>query len=44
MLEADTNFIEQVLINLVVNSIEAVKDKKDAKIISLHTGILTTKW
>lgn len=32
-LEADTNLIEQVLINLVVNSIEAVKDKQDAKII-----------
>ena len=33
MLEADTNLIEQVLINLVVNSIEAVKDKQNAKII-----------
>ncbi|MDB5199412.1 MAG: integral rane sensor signal transduction histidine kinase [Chitinophagaceae bacterium] len=33
MLEADTNLIEQVLINLVVNSIEAVKDKADAKIV-----------
>ena len=33
MLEADTNLIEQVLINLVVNSIEAVKDKQDAKIV-----------
>ena len=32
VLEADTNLIEQVLINLVVNSIEAVKDKADAKI------------
>lgn len=33
MLEVDTNLIEQVLINLVVNSIEAVKDKADAKIV-----------
>lgn len=33
MLEADTNLIEQVLINLVVNSIEAIKDKADAKIV-----------
>ncbi len=33
MLEADSNLIEQVLINLVVNSIEAVKDKQNAKII-----------
>ena len=33
ILEADTNLIEQVLINLVVNSIEAVKDKADAKIV-----------
>src|SRR5215212_3834825 len=33
MLEADTNLIEQVLINLVVNSIEAVKDKANAKIV-----------
>jgi len=33
VLEADTNLIEQVLINLVVNSIEAVKDKADAKIV-----------
>lgn len=28
-LEADTNLIEQVLINLVVNAIEAVKDRDD---------------
>ncbi|MBA3674378.1 MAG: ATP-binding protein, partial [Chitinophagaceae bacterium] len=32
-LEADTSLIEQVLINLVVNAIEAVKDKDDARII-----------
>ena len=33
MLEADTNLVEQVLINLVVNAIEAVKDKKTPRII-----------
>lgn len=33
ILEADTNLIEQVLINLIVNAIEAVKDKQSAKII-----------
>jgi signal transduction histidine kinase len=33
VLEADTNLIEQVLINLIVNSIEAVKDRDDARII-----------
>ena len=33
MLEADSNLIEQVLINLVVNSIEGVKDKSDSKIV-----------
>jgi signal transduction histidine kinase len=33
MFEADSNLIEQVLINLVVNSIEGVKDKSDSKIV-----------
>ncbi len=33
ILEADTSLIEQVLINLVVNAIEAVKDKDNAKIV-----------
>lgn len=33
VLEADTNLVEQVLINLVVNAIEAVKEKADPKII-----------
>jgi two-component system nitrogen regulation sensor histidine kinase NtrY len=33
MLEADTNLVEQVLINLVVNAIEAVKDTEDARIV-----------
>jgi signal transduction histidine kinase len=32
-LEIDMSLIEQVLINLVVNAIEAVKEKADAKII-----------
>ena len=33
ILEVDTNLVEQVLINLVVNAIEAVKDQKDPRII-----------
>jgi two-component system nitrogen regulation sensor histidine kinase NtrY len=33
VLEADTTLIEQVLINLLVNSIDAVKDREEAKII-----------
>jgi two-component system, NtrC family, nitrogen regulation sensor histidine kinase NtrY len=33
MLEADTNLVEQVLINLVVNAIEAVKDRPEPRII-----------
>jgi len=32
-LEADTNLLDQVLINLLVNAIEAVKDREDPKII-----------
>lgn len=32
-LEADQSLIEQVLINLIVNSIEAVKDKEEPRII-----------
>ncbi|MDR3714898.1 MAG: HAMP domain-containing sensor histidine kinase [Puia sp.] len=32
-LDADANLIEQVLINLVVNAIEAVKDRPDPRII-----------
>ena len=31
--QADTNLIEQVLINLLVNAMEAVKDRKDARIV-----------
>ncbi|MEO6638626.1 MAG: ATP-binding protein, partial [Ginsengibacter sp.] len=33
LLNADTNLIEQVLINLVVNAIEVVKDRPDPRII-----------
>jgi len=33
IIEADTNLLEQVLINLVVNAIEAVKDKPDPRIV-----------
>lgn len=33
LLEADTNLLEQVLINLLVNAIEAVKEKEDPRII-----------
>ena len=33
MLSADTNLVEQVLINLVVNAIEAVKDREEPRIV-----------
>ncbi len=33
MIEADTNLIEQVLINLIVNAIEAVKEKENPRIM-----------
>ncbi|HSU51708.1 MAG TPA: HAMP domain-containing sensor histidine kinase, partial [Segetibacter sp.] len=33
MVEADISLVEQVLINLVVNSIDAVKDTEDARIV-----------
>src|SRR5688572_20130721 len=32
-LEADTNLVEQVLINLIVNAIEAVKEKAEPRIV-----------
>jgi signal transduction histidine kinase len=32
-LEADTNLLEQVLINLLVNAIEAVREKNNPKIV-----------
>jgi len=33
MLEADTSLVEQVLINLLVNAIDAVKEKTDGRIV-----------
>lgn len=33
MVEADTNLVEQVLINLIVNAIEAVKERPEPKIV-----------
>lgn len=42
ILEADTNLVEQVLINLVVNAIEAVKDKTDGRIV-LSAYIASTR-
>ncbi|HTF31442.1 MAG TPA: HAMP domain-containing sensor histidine kinase, partial [Flavitalea sp.] len=42
VLEADTNLVEQVLINLVVNAIEAVKEKEDGRII-LSAYIASTR-
>src|SRR5205085_10583002 len=33
VVEVDVSLVEQVLINLVVNSVDAVKDREDAKII-----------
>jgi two-component system, NtrC family, nitrogen regulation sensor histidine kinase NtrY len=42
VLEADTNLIEQVLINLVVNAIEGVKEKESPRII-LSAYIANTK-
>ncbi|HXL54650.1 MAG TPA: ATP-binding protein [Chitinophagaceae bacterium] len=41
MLEADTNLIEQVLINLIVNAVEAVKEKPEPRI--MLSGYYTTK-
>ncbi len=41
MLDVDTNLIEQVLINLIVNAIEAVKDAENPRII-LSAGLSAT--
>ena len=41
-LEVDTNLIEQALINLLVNTIEAVKEVENAK-IQLSSFISTTQ-
>lgn len=42
-MQADVNLLEQVLINLVVNAIEAVKEKPDPKIILSAEQALTRK-
>lgn len=42
ILEADTTLIEQVLINLLVNSIDAVKDREEAK-ITLSADMMANK-
>lgn len=42
VLQADTNLIEQVLINLVVNAMEVVKDKEEPRII-LSASTLNNK-
>ncbi len=42
VLQADTNLIEQVLINLVVNAMEVVKDREEPRII-LSASILNNK-
>jgi signal transduction histidine kinase len=39
ILEADTSLVEQVLINLLVNSIDAVKDREEGRIVL--TGYMT---
>lgn len=41
-LQADTNLVEQVLINLLVNSIEAVKDRTEPRII-LNAFVSSTR-
>ena len=39
ILQADTNLVEQVLINLLVNAIEALKDRPEPRIVlSAHLG------
>jgi signal transduction histidine kinase len=38
VLQADTNLVEQVLINLIVNAIEALKDRQDSRIILSATS------
>src|SRR6476660_2127259 len=41
--EADSNLVEQVLINLLVNAMEAVKDKTDARIVLSSYATLGNK-
>jgi len=42
-LDADTNLVEQVLINLVVNAIEAVKERPDPRIVLSANQALNNK-
>ncbi|HEV7621889.1 MAG TPA: HAMP domain-containing sensor histidine kinase, partial [Flavisolibacter sp.] len=42
-LEADPNLIEQVLINLIVNAIEAVKDQENPRIVLSAEAALSKK-
>ena len=43
VLKADTSLVEQVLINLVVNAIEAVKDNPEPRIILSASGLSNRK-
>jgi C4-dicarboxylate-specific signal transduction histidine kinase len=43
MLDIDPSLIDQVLINLLVNSIEAVKEKPDARLCCPPTFLQTEK-
>ncbi|MEO6290757.1 MAG: HAMP domain-containing sensor histidine kinase [Ginsengibacter sp.] len=43
ILQADTNLIEQVLINLVVNAMEVVKDRPEPRIVLSATTMNTKK-
>ncbi|MEJ0106156.1 MAG: ATP-binding protein [Bacteroidota bacterium] len=42
MLEADTSLLEQVMINLLVNAIDAVKDRPDPR-ITLSAYVATNR-
>lgn len=42
-IEADPNLVEQVLINLLVNAMEAVKDKEDARIVLSASAVAGNK-
>lgn len=43
VLKADTSLVEQVLINLVVNAIEAVKDNPEPRIILSASSLINRK-
>jgi two-component system, NtrC family, nitrogen regulation sensor histidine kinase NtrY len=42
-IEADTNLVEQVLINLVVNAMEALKDRSDGRILLSASAVSGNK-